>query len=495
VASVTMHGVEPSVVDWLAGRRPMLIGGEAVDGADTLAVEDPATGEPLAEVAQAGPEEVRRAVARARVAFDDEGWRWSPGALRSRLILSAASILEDHAEELAQLEALEAGVPVTLSRAFLMATIETMEYAAGAATRVVGEALVPANLAGDRYQAQVLREPMGVIGTILPWNAPLSMAIEKSVFALATGNAVVLKPAEQTPLTALRLAELFAEAGLPPGVVSVVPGVGSVTGAALVADPGIDKVAFTGSTATGARIVADAAANLTPVTLELGGKSPNVVFADADLEAAVQAAPNDAFLLSGQMCTAPSRMFVERRVFDDFVSGFTAAAGKIALGRPLDPATIAGPLISSAQRERVLGHIDSGVNAGAVVACGGAAVEGPGYYVRPTILLDTTPEMVVEREEVFGPVVSVTPFDTVDEVIGRANDTSYGLAAGVWTNDLKIAHRVTRELQAGTVWINGYNVFDPALPFGGVKHSGWGREYGAGAVETCTRTRTVITTM
>ena len=491
--SVATTALEPSVVNWLATRRPMLVGGEGVESAEPLAVENPATGESLAEVAQAGREDVARAVASARAAFDDEGWRWLPGSARTRLIRSAAAIFEQHAEELAQLDALDAGVPIELSRYLCTAALETMEYAAGIPTRLTGEALSPANLRGDQFQAQVLREPVGVIALILPWNGPLAASIEKVAFCLATGNTVVLKPAEQAPLSALRLGELFLEAGVPPGVLNVVPGLGSVAGAALVEDPNIDHVAFTGSTPTGKQIVASAAKNLTPVSLELGGKSPNIVFADADLEAVLQSAASDAFFLSGQMCTAASRMFVERRVFDDFAAGLCAVAGALVLGPPLDSATTTGPLISSGQRERVLGYLESGVNQGAVVAHGGTSVEGPGYYVNPTVLLDTTREMVVERDEIFGPVVSVTPFDTVDEVLSRANDSPYGLAAGVWTNDLKIAHRMSRELQVGNVWINGYNLFDPALPFGGFKQSGWGRDYGAGAIEQFTHTKTVVT--
>ena len=485
--------VESSVAGWVDERRAMVIGGQLVDTAETLAVENPATGEPLAEVGQAGPEEVARAVACARAAFAEADWRWMAGSARSRLILSAAALIADHAEELAQLDALDAGVPIEVSHALLGAAIETMEHAAGIPTRLAGEVLSPANLRGDRFSAQVVREPIGVIAQILPWNAPLATAIEKVVFCLATGNAVVLKPAEQTPLSALRLGELLGEAGLPPGVLNVVPGPGPVTGAALVEDPGIDKVAFTGSTLTGKRIVASAAQNLTPVSLELGGKSPNIVFADSDLEAALRSSAGDAFLLTGQLCTAASRMFVERAVFDAFVSGLCSVAGELVLGSPLDPATTTGPLISAAQRERVLRYLDSGVAEGAVVACGGSAVEGPGYFVRPTVLLQTSREMVVEREEIFGPVVSVTPFDTVDEVISRANDTPYGLAAGVWTNHLQVAHRMSRELQVGNVWINGYNLFDPALPFGGFKQSGWGRDYGAGGIESFTQTKTVVT--
>ncbi|MFE5703572.1 aldehyde dehydrogenase family protein [Rhodococcus koreensis] len=469
----------------------MLIGGEAVDSAETLEVEDPATGRRIAEVALAGPEHVTRAVASARATFDDGEWRWLSSAARSRLLLSIAQTVERHAEELAQLDALDAGLPISMARAYLTASIESVEYAAGIPARIAGETLPPASMRGDQFQAQVLREPLGVVGLIVPWNTPVSTAIDKVALGLATGNTVVLKPAEQTPLSALRLGELLLEAGLPPGVLNIVPGLGAVAGAALVEDPQIDKISFTGSTVTGKRIIAAAAANLTPVSLELGGKSPNVVFADADLDAAIEAAATNAFFLSGQVCTEPSRMFVQRPAYDEFLSGLCAAAEAFPVGSPLDPATLAGPLVSRAQRERVLGYIESGRREGAVVASGGTAIDGPGYYIAPTVLTGTTPDMTVEREEVFGPVVSVTPFDTIDEVIARANDTTYGLAAGVWTNDLRIAQRMTRELQAGNVWVNCFNLYDAALPFGGYKQSGWGRESGAAAIELYTQTKTV----
>jgi acyl-CoA reductase-like NAD-dependent aldehyde dehydrogenase len=485
--------LEPSLTAWLARRRPILIGGEAVESAETLEVEDPATGKPLAEVAQGGPEQVRRAVAGARAAFDAGQWRWLEASARSRLILAAAGVVDRHAEELAQIDAVDAGIPISVSRALVGAAIDSMEYAAGIPARIAGDALAPSNYRGDQVQASVLREPLGVVALILPWNAPTATTIDKAVQALATGNTVVVKPAEQTPLGALRLNELFLEAGLPPDVLSVVPGPGAVTGAALVESPGVDKIGFTGSTATGRHIVASAAANLTPVSLELGGKSPNIVLADADLDAAVGAAAEHAFYLSGQCCTAPSRLFVERRVFDDFVARLCTTTAQQTLGPPLDSATTMGPLISRAQRERVLGHIEVARREGAQVAHGGAPVDGPGYYVRPTVMTHTSGGMALEREEVFGPVVSVTPFDGVDEVIRRANDTAYGLAAGVWTNNLKVAQRMIRELRAGNVWINCYNLFDPALPFGGYKHSGWGRESGSAAVDLYTQTKTVAT--
>jgi acyl-CoA reductase-like NAD-dependent aldehyde dehydrogenase len=346
---------------------------------------------------------------------------------------------------------------------------------------------------GDQFHARILREPLGVVAMILPWNAPIATTLDKVGYALATGNTVVIKPAEQAPLGPLRVAELFLEAGLPPGVMNVVSGPGELAGTALVEHPGVDKISFTGSTTTGKRIVAAASANLTPVSLELGGKSPNVVFADTDLGGAVDAVVGNAFYLSGQLCTAPSRVFVERSAFDEFVAALSSAAASLTVGPPMDPATAMGPLISRAQRERVLGYLESGVTDGATVACGGAALDGSGYYVQPTVLTQTTRDMTVEREEIFGPVLSVTPFDTVAEAIDRANDTPYGLAAGVWTTSLNVAERMTRDLRVGNVWVNCYNLVDPALPFGGAKQSGWGRESGTAATDLYTQTKTVVT--
>ena len=483
----------PSVREWLSRPRPMVIGGEAVGDVLTLPVEDPSTGRRIAEVAQARQEHVDRAVSAARAAFDGHEWRWLPAAARSRLLHDAIAVVDRHAEELAQLDAVDAGIPIELSRALVAAAIESMEYAAGIPTRITGHALAPANLRGDQFHARILREPVGVVALILPWNSPVAMALEKVAFVLATGNTVVLKPAEQAPLGTLRLAELFLEAGLLPGVVNVVPGLGQTAGSALVAHPGVDKISFTGSTATGKQIVAAAAANLTPVSLELGGKSPNIVFADADLDAAVESMVGNAFYLSGQVCTAPSRVLVQRRVFDDFVAGLCSSTQALTVGPPLEPATVRGPLISEGQRDRVLSHIASGVSDGATLACGGGVVGGPGYYVTPTVLVQTSADMAVEQEEIFGPVLSVTPFDTADDAIERANDTPYGLAAGVWTNNLNVAERATRDLRAGNVWINCYNLFDPALPFGGLKQSGWGREYGTAAIDLYTQTKTVAT--
>ncbi|HJQ04627.1 MAG TPA: aldehyde dehydrogenase family protein [Nocardioides sp.] len=483
--------LEPAVVDWLARVRPMIIGGAPVDGDRTLDVEDPASGRRIGAVSVAGPELVGRAVAAARATFDDGEWRWMSSAERSRLILAVASLVETHAEELAQLDAIDGGVPIGYGRASIADAVLTLEYAAGISARIAGQTVVPANHRGDAFQAQVIREPLGVIAQIVPWNLPLSMAVEKVALGLATGNTMVLKPAEQTPLSALRLGELLLEAGIPPGVVNVVSGLGAEAGDALVRDPRINKVSFTGSTVTGRAIVVAASSNLTPVSLELGGKSPFIVLGDADLDQAASAAADNIFTLSGQACTAPSRMFVQRAALDEFVEKLSSAAQQVVVGSPLDIRTAAGPLVSAVQRGRVAGYVDSALADGAILACGGTAGEGDGYFYAPTVLTGTSPHMTINREEVFGPVVTVTPFDTLDEVVRLANDSAYGLAAGVWTNDLAATQRLTRDLQAGTVWVNTYNLFDPALPFGGFKQSGWGRETGMAAVELYTQTKTV----
>lgn len=491
-ADQTTTEVLPAVVKWLGTRRPMLIDGKAVGSARTLDVDDPATGQQIAQVALAEPSHVETAVAAARRAFESREWRWMPATARGRLLTDAAILVEQHAEELAQLDALDAGLPISLSRALLAGSLGSMHYAAGIPARLSGESLAPAGQPGDQMHAQVIREPMGVVAQVLPWNTPLSMAIEKVVLALATGNTVVLKPAEQTPLSTLRLAELLQTAGFPPGVVNVVPGFGAEAGATLVEHAGIDKISFTGSTVTGKRIVVAAATNLTRISLELGGKSPFIVCADADLDAAVASAAANGFLHAGQACTEPARMLVHRNVYDEFVARLCDAAASFPVGSPLDPATEAGPLVSALQRDRVMAHIDAAREDGATIAHGGEAVDGPGYYLEPTVISDTSPDMRIEREEVFGPVVTVAPFATTDEAVQRANDTSYGLAASVWTNDLAITQRMTRELQAGNVWINCYNMFDAALPFGGYRQSGWGRESGMAALDLYTQTKTVV---
>jgi phenylacetaldehyde dehydrogenase len=370
---------------------------------------------------------------------------------------------------------------------------EMFRYMAGWATKIEGNT-IPLSVPytpGARYLAYTLREPIGVVGQIIPWNFPLLMAAWKLGPALATGCCIVLKPAEQTPLTALRLAELIQEAGFPDGVVNVVPGYGETAGAALAAHDEVDKVAFTGSTEVGKLIVQAAAGNLKKVSLELGGKSPNIVYADADLEAAIPGAASAIFFNHGQCCCAGSRLYVEDKVFDKVVDGVTQSAKKIKLGPGFNPDSQMGPLVSEEQLHRVTGYLDAGRAEGATALCGGKRMGEKGYFVEPTVLVNTNDRMKVVREEIFGPVVTAMPFRKDEEILPRANDTVYGLAAGVWTRDISKAHQIASELRAGTVWINCYNIFDAALPFGGYKQSGWGREMGHDALEMYTETKAV----
>ena len=416
---------------------------------------------------------------------------------RGRLIWKLGDLLEEHADEFAELETLDNGKPLAVARAAdVPLAVDLFRYMAGWATKIHGQTIpisVP-YMPGSEFFSYTAREPIGVVGQIIPWNFPLLMAAWKLGPALAAGCTVVLKPAEQTPLSALRLGELIEEAGFPEGVVNIVTGLGETAGAALAAHPDVDKIAFTGSTEVG-RLIVEAAgkSNLKKVTLELGGKSPNIVLADADLSTAIPGAASAIFFNHGQCCCAGSRLYVQKPIYDEVVEGVAHHAREIRLGSGFDAATQMGPLVSQEQLQRVCSYIDAGLRDGAQLVTGGKRAGQRGYFVEPTVFAGTQQSMKIVQEEIFGPVVAAMPFDDPDEVLSLANDSTYGLAAAVWTRDVTKAHRLARRLKAGTVWINCYNVFDAALPFGGYKESGWGREMGLAAVELYTEIKAVTT--
>jgi aldehyde dehydrogenase (NAD+) len=470
----------------------LLIGNEWVNSKSgkTFPTLNPATGEEICQVAEADAADVDRAVDAARAAFrHGSPWRSISAAERGRLLNKLADLIEKNAGELARLESLDNGKPYSVALAAdLPLTIACYRYYAGWADKVQGRT-IPIN---GNYFCYTRLEPVGVVGQIIPWNFPLLMQAWKVAPALATGNTVVLKPAEQTPLTALRVGELILEAGFPAGVVNILPGYGPTAGGAIARHMDIDKVAFTGSTEVGHLIMeASAKSNLKRVTLELGGKSPNIVFADADLAQAVEGSHFALFFNQGQCCCAGSRLFVEEKVYDEFVDRSVARAKKRTVGDPLDPSTEQGPQVDDAQFDKVMSYIQSGKKQGAKMLCGGDRVGDRGYFIQPTVFAGVTDDMKIAQEEIFGPVMSILKFRDMDELVERANNTMYGLAAGVWTKDITKAHAAANSLRAGTVWVNCYDVFDAAAPFGGFKQSGIGRENGEYGLQQYTEVKTV----
>ncbi len=488
------------VNDFVSRKHKMLINGKWVEAASgkTFPTYNPATGEVLSHVAEGDREDINRAVEAARAAFETGPWSRLTASQRGRMIWKLADLLEENLEEFAELETLDNGKPFKVARgADVPLAVDLFRYMAGWATKIEGNT-IPISVPyapGAKFLAYTQREPVGVVGQIIPWNFPLLMAAWKLGPALATGCTVVLKPAEQTPLSALRLGELIQEAGIPDGVVNIIPGYGETAGAALAAHPDVDKIAFTGSTEVGKLILQAAAGNLKKVSLELGGKSPNIVFGDVDVESAIAGSASAIFFNHGQCCCAGSRLYVEKSIFDKVVDGVADHAQKINVGPGMDASTDMGPLVSEEQLNRVCGYLDSGFSEGAKAVAGGSRHGDKGYFVKPTVLVNTSEKMKVVQEEIFGPVVTAIPFKDADDLVTQANDSVYGLAAGVWTRDISKAHRMASKLRAGTVWINCYNIFDAALPFGGYKQSGWGREMGHDALEMYTEVKAVCTAL
>jgi len=499
ITEIAEEEILPRTQDFLDKQMKCLIDGKWVDSASGagFSVYNPANGKIIGMAPSGDKEDINFAVKAARKVFDDprHSWNTMTPSERGKLIWKIGDLILENADELAELESIDNGKPKAVARAAdVPLSADLFHYMAGWATKIEGNT-IPISVPyapGAKFHAFTVREPVGVIGQIIPWNFPLLMAAWKLGPALATGNCVVLKPAEQTPLTAVRLGEILQEAGVPDGVVNIVTGMGETAGAALAAHDDVDKVAFTGSTEVGKMIVKAAGGNLKKVTLELGGKSPNIIFKDtANLEQTIAGAASAIFFNHGQCCCAGSRLYVEKDICEEVVNGIADAAKQIKLGPGLANDTEMGPLVSEEQLARVTGYMDAGQEAGATCVTGGSRLGEQGYFVSPTIYKDASEDMSIVREEIFGPVVVASPFDDIEEIIKRSNDTTYGLAAGIWTKDIAKAHHTAARLRAGTVWVNCYNIFDSALPFGGYKQSGWGREMGHEVLELYTETKAV----
>jgi phenylacetaldehyde dehydrogenase len=493
--SLSQYEYSASAKRALARKPSLFINNEWVASTHgaTIPVEDPSSGREVARIVDASNADVDRAVAAARAAFDDGRWSNLPPNKRERIINRLADLIEAHAAEFAELEAIDNGKPVGMATVIdVPAAVDHLRYMAGWASKLGGDLIEPQALPRGTVFSYVSREPVGVAVQIIPWNFPLLMATLKIAPALAAGCTLILKPAEQTSLTALRLADLVAEAGFPPGVVNIITGYGHTTGDRLVKHPDVDKIAFTGSTEVGKIINHNATDTLKRVTLELGGKSPVVVMPDVNVDEVAAGAAGAIFFNSGQVCIAGSRLFAHRSIFDRMIEGVAAASSFWAPRPSLDPNGHMGPLVSKEQMDRVMGYIEAGKRDGASVAVGGDAASADGYYVNPTVLVDVKPTMSVVREEIFGPVVVAQRFDDLDEVAKAANDTCYGLGAGIWTKDLSTMHKLAAKIKAGTVWGNCHAIIDPALPFGGYKQSGIGREQARQGIEAYTEVKTVI---
>ena len=493
--SFQQRDYSPAAKRALARKPALFVNNEWVSSTHgaTLIVEDPSTGREVGRIADASDADVDRAVAAARVAFDDGRWSDLPPKVRERTINKLADLIEAHTAEFAELEAIDNGKPIGFATMVdVPGAVDHLRYMAGWASKLGGEVIDPLGLPRGKVFSYVSRQPVGVAAQIIPWNFPLLMATLKISPALAAGCTLVLKPAEQTSLTALRMADFVAEAGFPPGVINVVTGNGHTAGDRLVKHPDVDKVAFTGSTEVGKIINRNATDSLKRVTLELGGKSPVVVMPDVNVEEVAPAAAGSVFFNSGQICIAGSRLFAHRSIFDRMVEGVSAATAFWKPRPSLDPQAHMGPLVSKEQMDRVMGYIQAGKRDGATVVVGGDAPAANGYYLNPTVMVNVKPSMSVVREEIFGPVLVAQRFDTLDEVAKAANETTYGLAASIWTKDVSAMLKLAARIKAGTVWGNCHAVIDPALPFGGFKQSGIGREQGREGIEAYTELKTVI---